>query len=507
MNPARTAPTALLDLQKDPVLVRFFWLASFIYTGVGAAHLITHLLADKPPLWRIGMSIGLIVTGLGANALLTLKRHVAAFELMIWAGWFIVTSVNFVSGGLYSPNLMIYPLLIIAAGWLLSVPTGVVLAVLSFFAVAALAIAEATGGLPEMQAAPISVAVTTAAAVVLASVLCAVFFAKSYLRRFNEVRQLGIDLRKSERQLAYVLSVARESVWSWDLHRNVVVHDRNWCDILRLDEKFLQHSSEQFTALVHEGDRERMMAALRKCLEGGGTYRSEHRMLRPDGRVIWVRDRADVFERDAHGQPLRIIGSTAEITERKQMEEQIHQLAFYDALTRLPNRRLFQDRLVQAMALGKRSGQHAALMLLDLDNFKPLNDAHGHAAGDLLLVEVARRLKACVRETDTVARLGGDEFVVVLAELKADAMAATDTARSIAEKIRAALAAPYRLQYSDEAAAETVIQHHCSASIGVVLFLGQEVGADALIRRADTVMYLAKEAGRNQIRLLELQAA
>lgn len=507
MNPARTVPSALLDLQKDPVLVRFFWLASFIYAGVGTAHLITHLLADQPPMWRIGMSIGLIITGLGAVALLLLRRHVAAFELMIWAGWFIVTSVTFVSGGLYSPNLMIYPLLIIAAGWLLSVPTGIVLAFLSLFAVVALAMAEATGRLPEMQAAPISVAVTTAAAVVIASVLCAVFFAKSYLRRFNEVRQLGLDLRKSERQLAYVLSVARESVWSWDLHRNIVIHDRNWCDVLGLDEKLLQHSSEQFTAPVHEGDRERMMAALRRCLEGGGTYRSEHRMLRPDGRVIWVRDRADVFERDAHGQPLRIIGSTAEITERKQMEEQIHQLAFYDALTHLPNRRLLQDRLVQAMASGKRSGQHAALMLLDLDNFKPLNDAHGHGAGDLLLVEVARRLKACVRETDTVARLGGDEFVVVLAELKTDAALATDMARSVAEKIRATLAATYELQLSSEAADENTIRHHCTASIGVALFLGQELSTDALIHRADTAMYLAKEAGRNQIRVHELLPA
>ena len=507
MTPVRTGTTSLLDLQQDPVLVRFFWLASFIYLGVGTAHLITHLQSSPPPVWRIGMSIGLMLTGLGAHVLLLLKRHVAAFELMIWAGWLLVTSVTFVSGGIYSPNLMIYPLLIIAASWLLSVPTGMVVAALSLFAIVALTVAEVTGSLPRLQTAPISVAMTSAIAMVIAATLCAVFFAKSYLRRFNEVRQLGLDLRKSEQQLAYVLSVARESVWSWDVHRNLVVHDRNWCDILHLDEQFLQHGSEQFTAPVHEGDRERMMAALRKCLDGGGPYRSEHRMVRPDGRVIWVRDRADVFERDAHGQPLRIIGSTAEITERKQMEEQIHQLAFYDALTQLPNRRLFQDRLGQAMVASRRSGLHGALMLLDLDNFKPLNDAHGHGAGDLLLVEVARRLTACVRATDTVARLGGDEFVVVLAELKGDVNAATSLARDIAEKIRAALSAPYQLQLGSDTAGEQLVEHHCSASLGVTLFLGLNPGADTLIQRADAAMYEAKEAGRNQIRVLDLQTA
>ena len=503
MPSVRTGPTSLLDLQNDPVLVRFIWLASIIFTVIGTAHLATHLQTTPPPPWRIAMSSALIAMGLIASALLLNKKQVAAFELMIWGGWVIVTSVTVVSGGIYSPNLMIYPLLIIAGGWLLSVQTGMVLAFLSIFAIVGLALAQVTDRLPPTQTAPISVAATTAVAMVVAAALCAVFFARSYLRRFNEVRQLGIDLKKSQGQLAYVLSVARESVWSWDVRKDLVVHDRNWCDVLALDEKYLQHGSADFTAPVHEGDRERMLEQLHKCLDGGGPYRSEHRMLRSDGRMIWVRDRADVFERDAQGQPLRVIGSITDITERKRMEEQVHQLAFYDALTRLPNRRLFHDRLTQAMAAGKRTGNHGALMLLDLDNFKPLNDAHGHAAGDMLLLEVAQRLKACVRDTDTVARLGGDEFVVILAELKASVDESLTVATGVAQKIRTTLGAPYRLSLDEAVPEDSAIEHHCSASIGVTLFLGQQASQDELLRRADEAMYRAKESGRNRVQFAE----
>ena len=131
-----------------------------------------------------------------------------------------------------------------------------------------------------------------------------------------------------------------------------------------------------------------------------------------------------------------------DITERKQMEDQVHQLAFYDTLTHLPNRRLLDDRLSQTMAASKRSACYGALMFLDLDNFKPLNDMHGHVVGDLLLIEAADRLEACVREMDTVARFGGDEFVVMISDLDADKSRIDAQARLIAEKIRVALSDP-----------------------------------------------------------------
>ena len=189
-----------------------------------------------------------------------------------------------------------------------------------------------------------------------------------------------------------------------------------------------------------------------------------------------------------------------DITERKQAEEQIRTLAFYDALTQLPNRRLLNDRLGQTMAASKRSGRYGALMFLDLDNFKPLNDTYGHGVGDLLLIEVAHRLTSCVRETDTVARFGGDEFVVMLSELETDKADSATHAGIVAEKIRVTLAEPYLLTCKQEGNAEAIIEHRCAASIGVALFINHEAGPEEVIKWADIAMYQAKEGGRNSIR-------
>jgi len=194
-----------------------------------------------------------------------------------------------------------------------------------------------------------------------------------------------------------------------------------------------------------------------------------------------------------------IIGWFYDISERKQMEDQVRQLAFYDPLTGLPNRRLLDDRLAQSLAEAKRSGQQHALMVLDLDNFKSLNDTHGHALGDLLLIEAATRLKHCVRAIDTVARFGGDEFVVLLNKLDIDQENATAQAGIVAEKIRASLAAPYKLSAQLEDGKSSVVEHHCTSSIGVVVFGKQKTTAEELFMWADATMYQAKEAGRNKV--------
>jgi diguanylate cyclase (GGDEF)-like protein/PAS domain S-box-containing protein len=200
------------------------------------------------------------------------------------------------------------------------------------------------------------------------------------------------------------------------------------------------------------------------------------------------------------------LGIIRDITERKQMEDQVRQLAFYDTLTSLPNRRLLSDRLNQTMAGNKRNGNYAALMVLDLDNFKPINDIHGHPVGDLLLVEVANRLTACVREMDTVARFGGDEFVVLLNELSGDKSQSTSQAGMVAEKIRNSLSEPYQLIIKKTMKnADTLVEHQCSASIGVVLFANHEASPDDLIKWADDAMYQAKDAGRNSIRFYDLK--
>lgn len=190
-----------------------------------------------------------------------------------------------------------------------------------------------------------------------------------------------------------------------------------------------------------------------------------------------------------------------DITERRRLEEQVRQLAFYDPLTQLPNRRLLGDRLVQTIAANKRSGCHGALMFLDMDNFKPLNDTHGHEVGDALLVETAKRLRASVRESDTVSRLGGDEFVVLINELMVNKDQSASEAIHIAEKILDSLAEPYLLTSKRGVGAQQPIKHQCTASIGVALFANHASSSEDIMKRADTAMYKAKRAGGNQILL------
>lgn len=180
----------------------------------------------------------------------------------------------------------------------------------------------------------------------------------------------------------------------------------------------------------------------------------------------------------------------------QESEKTVYQLAYSDTLTDLPNRRLFQDRLEHAIALSNRTSQWRALMFLDMDNFKILNDTKGHVMGDLLLIEVARRLKACVRASDTVARLGGDEFVALLGELSDDEKSASEQALKIAEKISKALNQPYQLGS---------FVYNCSASIGVTMFHDAGVTIEDVHKRADAAMYQAKNAGRNTVRFYDPQ--
>ncbi len=185
--------------------------------------------------------------------------------------------------------------------------------------------------------------------------------------------------------------------------------------------------------------------------------------------------------------------------------QQLHELAFYDTLTSLPNRRLLNDRLAQALAACSRGGYYGALLFIDLDNFKPLNDKFGHAAGDLLLVEAARRISGCLREEDTVARFGGDEFVVMLAHLDADRDHSMALARGVAEKIRTVLAEAYFLHHQPHGQERVLIEHHCTSSIGAVLFMDHRRGQEDILQRADAAMYQAKNEGRNRICFLDVE--
>ncbi len=194
------------------------------------------------------------------------------------------------------------------------------------------------------------------------------------------------------------------------------------------------------------------------------------------------------------------------ISERKDAEQKIRHLAYYDALTQLPNRRLLHDRLEQAMATSHRTQRYIALMFLDLDNFKPLNDRYGHDVGDMLLIEVAHRIAACTRQMDTVARFGGDEFIVMIRELDSNFGTSQIQAHIVAEKIRYALTEKYLLNMQINQDSQIKIEHQCSSSIGVVLFKDRDTTQDNLLKWADTAMYQAKEAGGNTIRFYQENA-
>lgn|GEM_PF-6235065 len=224
----------------------------------------------------------------------------------------------------------------------------------------------------------------------------------------------------------------------------------------------------------------------------GAVFSEDFMMKKKDGTLFWC----NLVGQAINPQNLEegSIWSYLDISERKKAEEKINELAFYDQLTGLPNRTLLLDRLKQTMTATSRTGNYCALLFLDLDNFKTLNDTLGHEMGDLLLKEVAQRLTACVRAGDTSARMGGDEFVLVLTNLSMDKRAAANQAEVIGEKIIAALNESYLLKD---------ISYNNTPSIGATLFSGDQAEIEGLLKQADIAMYRAKDAGRNTIRFFD----
>jgi diguanylate cyclase (GGDEF)-like protein/PAS domain S-box-containing protein len=231
-----------------------------------------------------------------------------------------------------------------------------------------------------------------------------------------------------------------------------------------------------------------------------GRYEEEVQLKRQDGSTFLSHMRGCAL--DPEVPEAGSIWVVEDITQRKSAEEKIRHLAFYDTLTELPNRRLILDRLGHALISSARHHKHCALLLIDLDNFKSLNDTQGHDVGDQLLIAVAARLAASIRQVDTVARMGGDEFMVLLEDLDEAELAAVQ-AESVARKIIAGLNEPYLLNVNLNGNTRHQHSHHSTSSIGITLFCGDAVSVDELMKRADTAMYQAKAAGRNTLRFFD----
>lgn len=303
-----------------------------------------------------------------------------------------------------------------------------------------------------------------------------------------------ISQRKRAEQELHIAAAAFET------HDAILITDAQ-ANIIRVNKAFTEITG--FSAEEVLGKNPRIMSSGRQDKE---FYTAMWRQISQTGSwagEIWDRRKnGDIYPKwmtitavkDGDGKTTQYAAIFSDITARKVAEEEIRNLAFYDALTQLPNRRLFQNRLYAALQASVRHTNHGALLFIDLDRFKLLNDTLGHDYGDLLLVEVAQRIKSCVREIDTVARLGGDEFVVLLEGAGTDREDASRKAGLVAEKIREALARAYVLKGHE---------HYSSPSIGISLFHEGEETMDELVKHADAAMYQAKNAGRNTVRFYD----
>jgi diguanylate cyclase (GGDEF)-like protein/PAS domain S-box-containing protein len=289
-------------------------------------------------------------------------------------------------------------------------------------------------------------------------------------------------LRESEASLAKAQRIAHIGNWE----RNITTNEIRWSDetyrIFGLTPHRPPITHAMFLDMVHPDDRQALVENVTKAAEENRSYSTEYRLIRPDGSERVVRAQAEV-ERGGDGEPARLVGTIQDITEQRRTQERLNYLAHYDTLTGLPNRLLLQDRLGQAMVEADRRDRLVAVIFLDLDRFKIINDTLGHDMGDALLKSVAERLRACVRAGDTISRLGGDEFTVVLA-----GVGHVDDVAHVAQKIIESFVSPFHI-----GGRELFV----SPSMGITLYPFDDNDIDNLLRNADAAMYHAKELGRN----------
>lgn len=351
---------------------------------------------------------------------------------------------------------------------------------------------------------------STAVGFLTMSILCVsvVSYAVSRLKHsFNQMRNLLAEtleqktaLEEKERLLKLFTELSSDYVYQVDLAQPDLVPEVFAGSFERITGYTLDDLRRRggWMSIVHPEDRTRLEKQVPRLLEGPGLI-SEYRILSATDKTVWLRDHVKTLRDEKTGAVTKLIGAVHDITESKSAEQQIENLAFYDPLTALPNRRLLLDRLEQALALSARTKFFGAILFIDLDHFKNLNDTRGHEAGDQLLIQQARRLVRCVSEGDTVARLGGDEFITILDELSPDAESAAAVATDVAQRIIDALGQPVSLTH------RTMIDYENTCSIGVAMFLGHEQTIDEVLRRADLAMYQAKADGRNLFRFFDPQ--
>lgn len=575
-----------------------------------------------------GRAVGPLLVFLVAVAgwyLLSRGRNQATIQVLAYGTWMAATVISALQGGVRTPIVISYPVVILMIGWLISLQAAQIAAGLTVAVIIGFVLGESWGLLPRPIATPPAMHGIVQIVAVITTMLLIVILVRAYQSRLKELRQVGNDLRQRTAELESnkavlnrAQAVANVGSWLYDLANDTMhlspqtcrifglpenttgshdsylarvhpedrdatilawqaalkgdaydhVHrilvgkairwirqkaelefapdgtplsamgivqditerqriedslrastDRlneaqrlaklgNWTldlvtgDLVWSDEIFhlFEINPEQFGATyqafldaIHPEDRDAVSRAYEASLVNRAPYEISHRLRMGDGRIKWVHERC-LTHFDAAGQPLQSLGTVQDISESKKAEERISELAFSDQLTGLPNRRLLLDRLKQCMTANSRSGSYGALLLIDLDHFKTINDTLGHDMGDLLLKQVAQRLTTCVRAEDTVARLGGDEFVVILANQSTSKTEAAAQTEMVGKKILFASSQTYRL---------ADVAHHSTASIGATLFSGHHATIDDLMKQADLAMYKSKASGRNALHFFD----
>jgi diguanylate cyclase (GGDEF)-like protein/PAS domain S-box-containing protein len=315
----------------------------------------------------------------------------------------------------------------------------------------------------------------------------------------TELKRAEQSLHKSEERLRLALLGSTDALWDWNLVTGEVYYSARWWEMIGYDRADQVADATDWQRLMHPDDRPRVNAFAENLFtDQRQTYSIEFRLQHLDGHYVPVLARGFVL-RDAAGKALRISGVNTDLTERKRAEQHVYELAYFDYLTGLPNRRFLIEELDRILSRNARHRQFSALLFIDLDNFKLLNDTLGHDVGDMLLRQVAERLRLALRDSDLLSRLGGDEFVIVLENLGHGATDAAPVAGQVARKILALLDQPYRL------AGRQCIS---TPSIGIALFNG-DGSIDTVMKQADLAMYRAKADGRNTVSFFDpsMQAA
>lgn len=301
-------------------------------------------------------------------------------------------------------------------------------------------------------------------------------------------------LATSEQRMRHVLDILGAAVWDWDVAADRLIPNRRWCELLGCDRTGLIGTLADYRRCFHPEDAAAIEAGLAHALGSGLAHEHEHRLVDRQGQTIWVSAHTKVVETGSQGEPLRVVGSLTDITARKQAEQAAHRLVFFDPLTGLGNRRQLKDHLQHRLGSGQAQGQLGALLFIDVDHFKELNDTQGHSVGDQCLVQLAAHMLRAVGQQATVARIGGDEFAVLPDNLYPSAEEAVLAASGLAYTLLGVGQTDLRINSQ---------LYQATLSIGVALYGEAQDTCDTVMRNADLAMYEAKRSGRNGVRFFD----